>query len=160
MCAAKVIAALLAAVLFGQACASALPTPAQVRDGYRSSEAQLLDRHGQPLQDLRLDMKARRGPWIALPEISPALTAAVIQAEDQRFYAHGGVDVQAMGKAAWDDLFANPGYTRGASTITMQLAGLLDPALHPQSGAGGRRTLGQKWDQIGAAREMETSWNK
>jgi penicillin-binding protein 1C len=160
MFATKLSAALLAAALCGQACATILPTPAQVREGYRASEAQLLDRHGQPLQGLRLDMSVRRSQWVALSDVSPALTGAVLQAEDQRFYTHSGVDVQAMGKAAWDNVFVNPDHARGASTITMQLAGLLDPALHPQIGLNGRRTLGQKWDQIGTAREMEKSWNK
>jgi penicillin-binding protein 1C len=39
----------------------------------------------------------------------------------------------------------------------MQLAGMLDPAL--QAGPGGR-TLGQKWDQAVAARELEAAWSK
>jgi len=160
MCATKLPAILVAALLCGQAAAADLPTPAQVKEGYRASEGQLLDRHGQPLQGLRIDMAVRRGQWVALADVSPALSAAVIQAEDQRFYTHDGVDVQAMGKAAWDNVFANPDHARGASTITMQVAGLLDPALHPQAGQNGRRTLGQKWDQIGAAHEMEKSWSK
>ena len=159
MYATKLSAVLLVAMLCRQAAAD-LPTPAQVRENYRASEGQLLDRHGQPLQGLRIDMAVRRGQWVALADMSPALTAAVIQAEDQRFYEHDGVDVQAMGKAAWDNVFANPDHARGASTITMQVAGLLDPSLHPQAGQNGRRTLGQKWDQIGAAHEMEKSWSK
>ncbi len=136
---------------------SAAPTSAQVKTAYRSSEAQLLDRHGAPLQTLRVDMNARRLPWVALPDISPALTAAVIQAEDQRFYSHDGVDMKAIGKAAWDDVFGNPEHVRGASTITMQVAGLLDEQLRPHQG---RRDLAQKWDQIGAARKLEQSWSK
>src|SRR5262249_34809574 len=47
---------------------------------------------------------------------------------------------------------------RGGSTLTMQLAGLLDPAL--KANANEPRTLAQKWDQIEAAREIETSWSK
>jgi penicillin-binding protein 1C len=53
-------------------------------------------------------------------DISPALPAAVLQAEDQRFYEHNGVDWSAAAKAAWDNLFRSR--PRGASTITMQLA--------------------------------------
>jgi penicillin-binding protein 1C len=82
----------------------------------------------------------------------------VLQAEDQRFMEHGGVDLQAIGKAAWDNLFGDgKKRTRGASTITMQLAGLLDPKLAPRS-AG--RTWASKWDQALAARELEAGWNK
>ncbi|SHH12314.1 penicillin-binding protein 1C [Massilia sp. CF038] len=147
-----VIAALLAT-----ACAqlAAAPTPAEVKVAYRSSDSVLLDRNGVPLQSLRVDMAVRRLPWVALADISPALGAAVIQAEDQRFATHSGVDLRAIGQAAWDRLLH--GSTRGASTITMQLAGLLDDKLRRSAGG---RTLSQKWDQAKAARELETVWTK
>ncbi|MET0322957.1 MAG: penicillin-binding protein 1C, partial [Duganella sp.] len=135
--------------------AQPVPTPEQVRAAYRSSEAQLLDRHGVPVQSLRIDMTVRRLDWVALDDVSPALPAALLQAEDQRFYAHGGVDWHAAAKAAWDNLFRSR--PRGASTITMQLAALLDPALQPN---GKGRSWGQKWDQIQAARALDASWTK
>jgi len=135
--------------------ASSIPTPEQVRAAYRSSEAVLLDRRGVPVQSLRIDMKARRLDWVLLDDISPALPAAILQAEDQRFYEHGGVDWNAAAKAAWDNLFRTR--PRGASTITMQLAALLDPALLPKSKG---RSWGQKWDQIQAARELDAGWTK
>jgi len=111
---------------------AAVPGLEQVKAGYRPSEAVLLDRHGIELQSLRIDMTVRRLPWVALTDISPALASAVLQAEDQRFYQHGGVDVEAIGKAAWDNLFRSR--PRGASTITMQLASMLDPRLQPHGG--------------------------
>ena len=132
-----------------------LPTFEQVRAGYRTSDAELLDRHGTPIQSLRIDMTVRRLPWTALGDISPSLPAAVLQAEDQRFYQHAGVDFTAIGKAAWDNLFRSR--PRGASTITMQLAALLDP--HLQAPAQGR-SLVQKWDQMQAARELDAHWSK
>lgn len=135
--------------------ASSIPTPEQVRAAYRSSEAVLFDRHGVPVQSLRIDMKARRLDWVSFDDISPALPAAILQAEDQRFYEHGGVDWNAAAKAAWDNLFRPR--PRGASTITMQLAALLDPALLPKSKG---RSWGQKWDQIQAARELDAGWTK
>jgi hypothetical protein len=100
---------------------------------------------------VRIDMAARRQPWVALADISPSLGRAVMQAEDQRFMEHGGIDFKAVGQAAWDNLFRVRGSQarlRGASTITMQLAGLLDPALAsraagtqlgPEMGPGARR---------------------
>jgi len=140
----------------GQACAAqTVPAFEQVRAGYHSSEAELLDRHGVPIDSLRINLTVRRLPWVALDDISPSLPAAVLQAEDQRFYQHGGVDYTALGKAAWDNLFRSR--PRGASTITMQLAALLDP--HLQASAKGR-SLGQKWDQILAAREIDARWSK
>jgi penicillin-binding protein 1C len=136
--------------------AAAAPSYEQVRAAWGSSDAVLLDRHGEPLQSLRIGLHARRQQWTALSDISPALPLAVLQAEDQRFMQHGGVDLQAMGQAAWDNLFRKR--PRGASTITMQLASLLEPALQPTSAAG--RSLGQKWDQLRAARELDAAWSK
>jgi len=135
--------------------AADLPGYAQVRAAYQPSDATLLDRHGQPMQTLRLNLQVRRQAWAALADISPALPVAVLQAEDQRFMEHSGIDLRAMGQAAWDNLFRSR--PRGASTITMQLAGLLDPSL--RGGAGGR-TLAQKWDQASAARSLDAQWTK
>ncbi|GGY33060.1 penicillin-binding protein 1C [Pseudoduganella albidiflava] len=149
------IAVLLAASAAPAASAPAVPAHEQVRAQWRASDAVMLDRHGAPVQALRVDRQARRAPWVALADISPALPLAVLQAEDTRFMEHGGVDLRAMGQAAWDNLFRER--PRGASTITMQLAGLLDPAL--KAGPGGR-TLGQKWDQAVAARALDAAWSK
>ncbi|USX22579.1 penicillin-binding protein 1C [Oxalobacteraceae bacterium OTU3REALA1] len=132
-----------------------VPTSEQVRAGYRSSEAALLDRHGEPVQSLRVDMAVRRLPWVELKDISPALPGAILQAEDQRFYQHDGVDWSAAAKAAWDNLFRSR--PRGASTITMQLAALLHPDLRPSAKG---RSWGQKWDQIKAARQLDATWSK
>jgi len=152
--------ALLLAFVLGAHAEAAVPTPAQVKAAWQPSEAQLLDRHGVPVESVRIDMAARRQPWVALADISPALGRAVMQAEDQRFMEHGGIDLKAVGQAAWDNLFRVRGSQarlRGASTITMQLAGLLDPAL--ASRAAGR-SWRQKWDQALAARELEAGWSK
>ena len=149
-----IVTALCASLLMASA-ARATPTPAQVQAAYRSSEAQLLDRSGHGLQSLRVDMQARRLPWVALADISPALQQAVLLAEDQRFMRHNGVDLPALATAAWDNLFAKK--ARGASTITMQLAGQLDTGLQ---GSGSGRSLRQKWDQMRAAQALEDSWSK
>ena len=149
-----IVTALCASLLMASA-AQATPTPAQVQAAYRSSEAQLLDRSGHGLQSLRVDMQARRLPWVALADISPALQQAVLLAEDQRFMRHNGVDLPALATAAWDNLFAKK--ARGASTITMQLAGQLDTGLQ---GSGSGRSLRQKWDQMRAAQALEDSWSK
>jgi penicillin-binding protein 1C len=154
------IVALLFAALLATPVVAAVPTPAQVKAAWQPSEAQLLDRHGLPLESVRIDMSARRQAWVLLSDISPSLGRAVMQAEDQRFMEHGGIDLQAVGQAAWDNLFRVHGSQarlRGASTITMQLAGLLDPAL--ASRAAGR-SWRQKWDQALAARELEAGWSK
>ena len=45
---------LMGCLLAGPVFAEAILTPAQVQAAYRSSEAQLLDRSGAPLQSLRV----------------------------------------------------------------------------------------------------------
>jgi penicillin-binding protein 1C len=147
-----VAAAVLAACVAAHA---GTPSFEQVRGGWRSSQTVLLDRHGQPVQTVRTDTHARRGAWVPLAQISPALRAAAIASEDQRFLQHGGVDWTAVAGAALGR--ADAGGTRGASTITMQLAGLLDPDLALPRGG---RTVGMKIGQAAAALRLERTWTK
>lgn len=147
---------LLAGSLHATATASALPTYQQVRQDFRPSDTVVLDRNGELLQRVRTDIAVRRGQWTVLADISPALRQAMLLSEDKRFYEHSGVDWQAVSAAAWGNLWATR--TRGASTITMQLAGLLDDDLRRRSGDG--RSLQQKLGQAWAARELEAQWRK
>lgn len=135
--------------------AFASPLFQEVKAGWRSSEAYLLDRHGEVLHQLRLDPKVRRLEWASLKDISPALRKAVLHAEDRHFDDHDGVDWMALGEAALSNLTGKG--RRGASTITMQVAAMLDSGLAPKSG---KRSLSQKWDQIAAARELDSIWSK
>lgn len=133
-----------------------LPDFETVRSGFRSSETLLLDRHGKVLHRLRTNFQVRQGAWVALGDTSSALRMALLLSEDRRFHEHSGVDWWAVSAAAWGNLWHER--TRGASTLTMQLAGLLDPTL--QRPASTVRGLSQKLAQAGAARELETRWRK
>jgi penicillin-binding protein 1C len=135
--------------------AHALPSYDEVRTSHHPSDTLILDRNGEPLQRLRTDATVRRGQWTSLPDISPALRTAMILSEDKRFYEHSGVDWRAASAAAWGNLLSSK--TRGASTITMQLAGLLDDDW--QRGAGGRSVV-QKLGQTVAAQVIERRWRK
>jgi penicillin-binding protein 1C len=135
--------------------ALAQPTYQEVRAGFRVSDSLLLDRNGAVLHELRTDPSLRRLGWVELDAISPALQAAVVRAEDKRFWAHGGADFRALAAAAIQGVFS--GRPRGASTITMQVASLLDKSLQ---GTGGRRTISEKWRQIQAAWHIEQDWSK
>ena len=64
---------------------------------------------------------------LSTDQISPHLRDAVIATEDCRFYEHAGVDWRAVVAAAAHDVAARSG-RRGASTITMQLFRLRQPA--------------------------------
>jgi penicillin-binding protein 1A len=56
-------------------------------------------------------------PWTRMP---PIVRQATIAIEDERFYRHKGVDVQAVGRAAFEDVIAQRS-KQGGSTITQQL---------------------------------------
>ena len=133
----------------------AVPGYDEVRAAFRPSDALLLDRHGAPLQQVRIDASARRLAWVPLADISPAMRSALIASEDKRFYQHAGVDWNAVAAAAWGSLWHSR--TRGASTITMQLAGLLDEGL--RRGAA-PRSGNQKLEQALTAKALERSWRK
>ena len=132
-----------------------VPSVAEVKANWTPSEAWLLDRHGEVLHSLRQDRSVRRLDWIPLAEISPALVNAIQFAEDRRFLTHGGLDVRALAAALWQGL--REGRIRGASTLSMQLAGLLDPTLN-NPGTG--RTLVQKFRQAVMAVALERGWSK
>lgn len=59
--------------------------------------------------------------WRRLDQISPLLRAAVIYAEDARFYQHEGVDWAAIEKAV-ESNYQRGAMAIGGSTITQQLA--------------------------------------
>jgi len=133
----------------------ALQSFADVQHEFRSSEASLYDRKGQLLQQIRLNPNERRLSWIALEDVSPALRNALVASEDRRFYQHSGVDWNAVAAAAWGNLWNTR--TRGASTITMQLAGLLDDDLRRRNAP---RSIQQKMSQVMVAQQLERNWRK
>ncbi|WP_374511938.1 transglycosylase domain-containing protein [Niveibacterium sp.] len=148
----------LVAVLASGTAAAQLPSFEQVRAAHHPSDALLLDRNGEPLADIRFDLTRRRFEWVPLAQFSPALREALIAAEDHRFYEHEGVDWRAFVGSLWHNLLHDN--KRGGSTLTMQLAGLLDPAIAIPAAPGARRSVGQKWDQGLAAQELEAHWSK
>lgn len=132
---------------------AALPSFAEFRASYRSSEGRLLDRHGVLLQERRLDARGRALEWAPLSAVSPELKRAVLLVEDRRFFSHGGLDYRAALAAAWRNLVA--GGHRGASTLTMQLVTYLEPEL--------RRKKRGWWDKVRQANlawEIEKRWGK
>lgn len=146
------------AIFFIAACTRpvwAIATFDEVKREFRPSDTLILDRSGEVIQRLRTDNTVRRGQWVALPDISPALRTALVLSEDKRFYEHSGVDWRAVSSAAWGNLWNTK--TRGASTLSMQLAGLLDEDW--RAGVGGR-SLPQKIGQTVSAQVLEARWRK
>jgi len=126
-----------------------------VKDGWVSSQASLLDRHGERLDSIRINFQARRDEWTVLSDISPALVSATVSSEDRRFWRHHGVDwLSVLGAVRDRFVLRRP---RGASTISMQLASLLTPsARHARQGRAWLRKL----QQVRLALALERSWSK
>lgn len=153
-----------AAVLVGVALVSAavwfcwpveVPSLESVRARWTPSDAYLLDRHGEVIDRQRVDFKVRRTEWVPLEAVSPALSAAIIDGEDRRFWEHSGVDWRALLGALRDNSIGPT--RRGASTISMQVAALLDPRFRAGNGSG---AWSRKIAQIRMARALDGRWTK
>ncbi len=77
-----------------------MPSFDAVKSGFQPSDTLILDRQGEVVQRLRSDATVRRGQWVALGDVSPALRTALVLSEDRRFYEHSGVDWRAVSAAA------------------------------------------------------------
>ncbi|MBL8328966.1 MAG: penicillin-binding protein 1C [Rubrivivax sp.] len=156
-CATRASRALLAcaALLLAAAPARAVPGFAEVRAAHRPSDQALLDRHGTPIQTLRVDRGVRRLHWVPIEQLSPALLEAIVLSEDRRFWQHSGVDWAGVARSAWANVWNTR--TQGASTLTMQLAGLIDEGLARPVGG---RSVGQKLGQAITATQLEARWQK
>jgi penicillin-binding protein 1C len=63
---------------------------------------------------------------VSLDRVDPKLVEALVALEDKRFWSHDGVDPLAIGRAAWSNLTSGRRVS-GGSTLSMQLARLLEP---------------------------------
>ena len=145
------------AALCSSLCFAAVPVAFDtIRHAYTPSDRLILDRNGATIQRVRIDDKVRRSAWISLDDISPALIGAVLASEDKRFFDHGGVDLRAAAAAAISNLRGGA-TTRGASSISMQVAAAMDKSL---ARASDGRTVEQKIDQAQAAWALERVWSK
>ena len=90
--------------------------------------------------------------WVPLSGIAPSVVRALIATEDNRFYAHHGVDFYRLGGAALRTL---GGHVQGGSTITQQLA----RNLYPEE-IGRSRSLGRKIRETITAFKIEHAYTK
>ena len=87
---------------------------------------------------------------VSLEEIDPVFVDRLLLIEDERFYAHPGVDPIAITRASFSAVKARR-IVSGASTISMQTARLLEPR---------RRTLGAKVIEAFRAVQIERRLSK
>lgn len=126
----------------------------QIKAQYQPSDTLFLDRNNILLQRIRVNFEARQGSWTTLDHISPAMISALLASEDKRFYHHLGVDPLAVLSSIRLNLSGKA--MRGASTLSMQLVGLLDYGIAPS----GSRSWWQKLRQASIAVALERQWTK
>lgn len=107
------------------------------------------DRNGLPLGTI-LTRDQENTIVVPLEQISPLFINAIIAAEDKRYYQHGALDIQAIGRSLLEAIQAKQ-IVSGASTITMQLARMLEPT---------PRTLGNKFREIWLSWRLAAGMNK
>lgn len=93
------------------------------------------------------------GVWrypVATDEVSPYYLEALLTYEDRWFYEHPGVNPLALARAAWQNLSGGR-VLSGGSTLSMQVARLLDPH---------ERSLGGKLKQLWRTLQLEWHLSK
>ena len=110
----------------------------------------VLDRNGEWLRAFTAPDDMWRLPETSLDAISPRFQTAMLTYEDQWFYHHWGINPVALTGAAFDNLKAGE-IVRGGSTITMQLARLMEPK---------DRTLPNKLIEMFRALQLELTYTK
>ena len=94
---------------------------------------------------------AERRNVVSISEVPAHLKQAILAAEDDRFYEHGGVDFMGVLRAAYSNLTAGT-VRQGASTITMQVA--RNFFLTPE------KTLNRKFSEVLLAFKIEQNLSK
>lgn len=110
----------------------------------------VLDRDGRLLRPFTTEDGRWRLP-VEVADVDPDYFRILFAYEDARFRTHRGVDPEAMARAAWQ-LLANRRVVSGASTLTMQVARLIEPR--------DERTVSAKIRQVARALELERRFSK
>ncbi|NEP39858.1 MAG: penicillin-binding protein 1C, partial [Okeania sp. SIO2H7] len=129
-----------------------LPYLAPIRPEDIAQKQQALefsDRHGLPLGTV-LTRDREHTAVVPLDRISPHFVRAIIAAEDKRYYQHGALDTVAIARSLLEAIQARE-IVSGASTITMQLARMLEPA---------PRTIPNKFREIWLSWRLAAGMNR
>jgi penicillin-binding protein 1A len=94
-----------------------LPQIESLKSFKPSALSRVYDRNGVLLAEFYAE---KRDP-VPLSSIPEALTMALLETEDRKFYAHSGVDLRGIARALIRDILAGE-FIEGASTLTQQLA--------------------------------------
>ncbi|MBW9051538.1 penicillin-binding protein 1C [Rhizobium mesosinicum] len=111
---------------------------------------EVLDADGQLLRAFATP----EGRWrlkTGVSDVDPQFVRMLVAYEDQRFYEHSGIDIWALGRAALQ-FVSNGRIVSGASTLSMQVARLIEPREN--------RSFSAKLLQIARAVQIERRLSK
>jgi len=101
---------------------------------------------------------SRDGTWrypVRPAQVSPLYLQALLTYEDRGFYWHPGVNPLSLARAAWQ--WGTTGHiVSGGSTLTMQVARMVDPALAGRPSRSMRAKLRQIWRAV----QLELHYSK
>src|SRR5665213_2737060 len=117
----------------------------------RQVSTTIVDRNGKLLRAYAMADGRWRLPVDAKTGVDPNYLRLLLAYEDKRFYSHDGVDLLALSRAALQ-LVTRGHIVSGGSTITMQLARLMEPRRE--------RSVYAKMHQIVRAIELERQLSK
>src|ERR1700681_4491038 len=117
----------------------------------RQVSTTIVDRNGKLSRAYAMADGRWRLPVDAKTGVDPGYLKLLLAYEDRRFYSHGGVDPLALGRAAFQ-LVTRGHIVSGGSTITMQLARLMEPRRE--------RSVYAKLRQVVRALEIERQLTK
>lgn len=92
-----------------------------------------------------------RRALVKIGEVPDLMKKAILAAEDDRFYEHGGIDYMGVLRAAYSN-FTSGGAKQGASTITMQVA--------RNFFLSKEKTLSRKFNEVMLSLKIEHNLNK
>ena len=127
--------------------------PKLALSSYYTSSVAVYDARGQLLR-LTLAKDDRYRLWLPLESISPEIIEAFLLQEDRWFYRHLGVNPLSLMRGGWRT-YVTQEPRQGGSTITMQLARLLD-----RNPSRSSRTIGAKVKQTVRAVALEAMYSK
>jgi penicillin-binding protein 1C len=136
------------AIIFAGWVASLGPLPLEQA---RAVSTTIVDRHGKLLRAYAMADGRWRLPVNATTDVDPTYLKLLFAYEDRRFHSHAGVDPLALGRAAFQ-VVTRGHIVSGGSTITMQLARLMEPRR--------QRSVSAKLRQIVRAIEIERQMSK
>ncbi len=148
----RLLAAFIAAVLVTAAGITGIahrlgPLP---QAAFNDTSRLVVDRHGRLLRAYtngaglwRLNVRPR--------DVDPRYLAMLFMAEDRSFYRHRGIDPRGIARAGWQNL-THLRAVSGASTLTMQVARLIDN--QPT------HSMRAKLEQFVRAWQLETAYSK